>query len=135
MTDIPTAIEQEQVKEVNNNVEIEDIGPEPDIFDKVVNNPNYSPDRQIEDNTTKEAEQHIPEDPIEKAIRTNDPYVNIEVLPGPSQAFEPTPGPSREQEYIYPAAPSDQLDLGFVMALANNPYKALEIARNVKEVN
>ena len=47
VADIPAALEQEQeqAEEVNNNVEIEVIGPEPDIFDKVVNNPNYSPER------------------------------------------------------------------------------------------
>ena len=122
--------------EVNNNVEIEDIGPEPDIFDEVVNNPDLYTEKQIEDNVTEEAE--MPEDPMEKAIRTNDPYVNVEILPGPSNPtqYEPTPGPSGyNQEAIYPAKPSDQLDLGFVLALANDPYKALEIARNVKEVN
>ena len=98
--------------EVNNNVEVEDIGPEPDIFDEVVNNPNFYAEKQMEDNVTEEAE--LPEDPIDKAIRTNDPYVNIEILPDPNNPSEPTPGPSG---YIYPAKPSDQLDLGFVLAV------------------
>ena len=68
----------------NVSVRVEDIGPEPDIFDAIVNSPDYIPDdNQIDPAAETETDANIPEDPMVKAIRTGDPYVNFDILPGP----------------------------------------------------
>ena len=67
-----------------NQVTVEGLGPEPDIFDKIVNNPDYPNEQLIDPNEAMETEDFLmPEDPVAKAIRTNDPYVNVTVLPSP----------------------------------------------------
>ena len=78
---------------------------------------------------------------MERAIRTNDPYVNIEILPDPSTHIAPAPTMATAPNSPVPSTsaglmppPQPPLDIGFVMALASDPYKALDLAKNTGEV-
>ena len=126
----------------NNQVQVEDVGPEPDIFDAVVNNPNFPNENIVDPNEATETEDFLmPEDPVEKALRNNDPYVSVQYLPDPkaTNTLPPqtprtsTPIPSTSAGLMLPP-PAQNLDLGFVMALSTDPYKALDLARNTTEV-
>ena len=128
-------------------VTVEDIGPEPDIFDKIENNPEFPNEQLVDPNavTDNEVDFYMPEDPVEKAMREGDPYISVQVLPGPethepataipTQVNPPTlePQPGTSSGYA-PPQQQQQLDLGFVMALSSDPYKALDLARNTGEV-
>ena len=109
------------------SVQVEDIGPEQDIFDKVINNPDYNTtDHVVDAGAETDAEGgtgHI----LDPTTRT-DSYINVDYLPGPSNPGPSNPDPSHVQ-------PTEQIDIGFVMALASDPYRALDIAKNVREVN
>ena len=122
----------------NNAVEVEDIGPENDIFDEVVNNPNFPNENLIDPSATTETEDFLlPEDPVERAIRNNDPYISVQYLPEPKTNPMPPPTPRTPTPMPSTSAgpsTSQHIDLGFVLALSSDPYKALDLARNISEV-
>ena len=85
------------------SVQIEDIGPEQDIFDQVVNNLVYNTTEHVDVGAETEGEGG--QDPVPDTVpHTSDSFVNVDYLPGPSNPGPSNPGPS----FVHPAEQNER---------------------------